>query len=310
MIFKVIHPGRNTRTQPNSNDIQSAVNTFYKLVNNAKKSPGVSQSRSQSRSQTPTSRGKYDIQGYYKKINDMMMDDVDLPLSPKLPRKPSTNPSTPHNLFNLPLFSKSREGDDDLKNHFFHPFSKKEGLTLNMSAINMDSKINNFLSGSHLSPKMQRDTIIPSPLFSSTHQGGGFYRGFTPTNFAHNFPETARSGLYFDDFLFRPSPMTPTAGYEFNAKMDKIVDNLRTDIQNNVIPHPLSEGEPSSGQKSLGLNIDLINDTYVPAPPTKSSIGFNFSHIQPLTNKSSASFKRTGDLLQSPNSSFLSRKKF
>lgn len=87
--------------------------------------------------------------------------------------------------------------------------------------------------------------------------------------------------------------------------MDKIVDNLKAEIQHNS---GNVGSEPGSGHKGMNLDIDLINDTYTPAPPTKSSVGFKFPP-QTLSNRSLGSFRRMGDLLQSPNSSFLPRKK-
>lgn len=43
-------------------------------------------------------------------------------------RKPSTNPSTPHNLFNLPLFSKKHADaeENEPKTNGFSSFAKKD----------------------------------------------------------------------------------------------------------------------------------------------------------------------------------------
>lgn len=142
------------------------------------------------------------------------------------------------------------------------------------------------------SPKVNPDTLILSPLFSTTHQfNHNFFRGFTPTSVASKL-DTHRGPGSFDDFMFRPSPTDHVSRVDFNAKMDKIVDNLKAEIQHNSTHLGSEQG---SGNKGMNLDIDLINNTYTPAPPTKSSVGFKFP--------------RMGDLLQSPNSSFLPRKK-
>lgn len=148
---------------------------------------------------------------------------------------------------------------------------------------------------------MKRDNLVLSPLFSTTHHNGNFFKGFTPTNnITPRIPETTRSGINFDDFFKIPADMNPEL---FNKVLDSNVENLRAEIQNSG---HLSELE--TGQKDLGLDIDLINESYITGPPTKSDTGFKFPS-QPPTNRSQQSFRRRGDLLQSPNSSFLQRKK-
>lgn len=147
---------------------------------------------------------------------------------------------------------------------------------------------------------MRRDTFVLSPLFSNTHQNNFFKGSFTPTNFTPRQPlDTHRSiGINFDDFAFR-MPENPEV---YNKQLDNIVDNLKNEIQTKT-----ETLEHKSGNKELDLDISLIDDTYTPAPLTKSSAVFKFPVSQPGTNRSQGqSFK----LLQSPNSSFLMRKKY
>jgi len=60
----------------------------------------------------------------------MNREEEEAPESPKmeLKRRPSTNPSTPHNLFNLPLFSKKHADleDNEPKTNGFQLFPKKD----------------------------------------------------------------------------------------------------------------------------------------------------------------------------------------
>lgn len=147
---------------------------------------------------------------------------------------------------------------------------------------------------------MRRDNFVMSPLFTTTHNNG-YFKGFTPTNFTPRQPlDTNRSiGINFDDFAFR---MPNDNAEMYNKQLDSIVDNLKNEIQNktDAIDH-------SSGQKKFDLDISLIDETYTPAPLTKSSNVFKFPVSQPGTNRSQGqSFK----LMQSPNSLFSARKKF
>ena len=154
---------------------------------------------------------------------------------------------------------------------------------------------------------LNRDPFILSPLFSNTHQNGGFFSGFTPRGF-NPTPRLLDShrGIGLDDFMLRPSP-TAAQGYniDFNSKMDRIVENLKSDINHNTsVPNP--HHERTDDKKGLDLDLELINDSYAPAPPTKSS-EFKFPTSQPRSVGSS--FRRFGELTLSPNSSFLPRKK-
>lgn len=59
-------------------------------------------------------------------------------------------------------------------------------------------------------------------------------------------------------------------------------------------------------QKALNLDIDLIDDSFLHAPLTKSP-NFQFTGSQP---NSKCSFNKFGDWSLSPNASFIPRKKF
>lgn len=89
--------------------------------------------------------------------------------------------------------------------------------------------------------------------------------------------------------------------------MDKIVENLKSDIQHNTQVAGGESAEKPHTEKGLDLDLELINDSYAPAPPTKSSTGIKFPTSQPRSVGSS--FRRFGELTLSPNSSFLPRKK-
>jgi len=154
---------------------------------------------------------------------------------------------------------------------------------------------------------LNRDPFILSPLFSNTHQSGGFFSGFTPRGF-NPTPRLldGHRGIGLDDFMLRPSPTAAQAyNIDFNSKMDRIVENLKSDINHNTsvtnAPH-----ERTDDKKGLDLDLELINESYAPAPPTKSS-EFKFPTSQPRSVGSS--FRRFGELTLSPNSSFLPRKK-
>jgi hypothetical protein len=288
-IFKILHPSRNYRPSTATAEIQDAVETLSKMVHSSsRKSPNKS-SRSQSRPHTPSDRNKYDFQGYYKHMSDLM-NAMDIPGSPKFDKKPATNPSTPHDLFSM-FPKKDEEEGDEMRNMF----GKKDG-----SGHGKGPKIGfqNPPPISIDSPRLHRDALVLSPLFSTQHQGANFFNRFTPTNpFTPSLMLDTR-GINFDDFV-RPSPTN--AGGQLNAQMDKIVDNLKSTISHNQ-GHIGSEN--SSGQKSMNLDIELINDTYAPAPLTNTSVGgFKF----PSTSKSTG--RRPGDFIQSPNSSFIPKKK-
>ncbi len=137
-----------------------------------------------------------------------------------------------------------------------------------------------------------------SPVYTSTNNNG-YFKGFTPTNnFTPRQPlDTNRStGINFDDFMFR----MPDNAEMYNKQLDNIVDNLKYEIQTKA-----EAVDHNSGQKKFDLDIGLIDETYTPAPLTKSSNVFKFPVSQPGTNRSQGQSFR---LIQSPNSLF--KKKF
>jgi hypothetical protein len=297
-IFKVIRP-INPKRSPSQGEIKEAVNTFYEIVKEAKKSPSkTTHVQEQQHVLTPTSKQAYDIQGYYKKLNDMMLkqeegDHHQHIVLPDYGMLKQTNPSTPGHFFNLPMFSKVKiehEDEDAKYNSGEYGYIKKEAV-----------EPRPLIRGE--SPRLHGNPFILSPLFSTNHQHGGFsFGGFTP----RAFNPTPRMldphrGIGLDDFLLRPSPTNAQLyGIDFNSKMDKIVDNLKTDIQHNT------DAGNENHQAGLNLDIELINDSFNQAPLTKNS-DFKFPTSQPRSVGSS--FRRFGELTLSPNSSFLPRKK-
>jgi len=121
------------------------------------------------------------------------------------------------------------------------------------------------------SPRMQRDhQFTLSPLFSTTHQNGGFFNGFTPRGFTPTSRLLdAQRGLGFEDFLLRPNPLTPhLTAIDLQNNMDKIVDSLRSDIQS-------QENQRNKEKNGLDLDIDLINES-VPHPNKNPQVGWFF----------------------------------
>jgi len=293
-IFKVIRP-LNPKRSPSQGDIKEAVNTFYEIVKEAKKSPSKGSHGGESHAHTPTNKNTYDIQGYYKKLNDMMLKQEEVDHHPQTgsPKYGQPKPVTPGHYFNLPMFSKVKiehEDEDGKYNNGEYGYIKKEAV-----------EPRPLIRGE--SPRLHRDPFILSPLFSTTNQHGGFFSGFTPRAF-NPTPRVLdpHRGIGLDDFLLRPSPTNAQLfGIDFNSKMDRIVDNLKTDIQHNT-----DVGNENHLQGGLNLDIELINDSFNQAPLTKNS-DFKFPSSQPRSVGSS--FRRFGELTLSPNSSFLPRKK-
>ena len=105
-----------------------------------------------------------------------------------------------------------------------------------------------------------------------------------------------------DDSLAKPAPVQKET--DFNLRMDKIVDKLKADIKQGS--DSTAAGSVAARPKKLGLNIDLINDTFSSLPVGQSpNVGLSLS--QP---NSKGSFKKMEDWISSPNaSSFQLRKK-
>ena len=125
-----------------------------------------------------------------------------------------------------------------------------------------------------------------SPLFSTKNS---FFNSFTPTrNSSLNLQEineTRQSGL--DDYgnLVQKTPKSNVNinDNDINSKMDKLIEDLRANISQisalnmtNTSQHKIHKPQPDydSGSKPLKLDIDLINNTYVPSS-NSSNIGAN-----------------------------------
>jgi len=218
-------------------------------------------------------KNQFDIQGYYKRINELMTKQEDLgdlnnAMKPTdLNKKININFSNPFETGNnCPLKVKTENDDQENKMPSFSSFLKKEaGTPLGNQK---------FTFGKEFSPRIQRDNLLLSPLFSS-HQHGSFFNNLTPR--------------YFSSFSH------PTDGLKGFANEDF------THVDNNN-PTSMIGGDP---QKGLNLDIDLIDDSFLHMPLTKSPI--NFLGSQPT---SKCTFNRFGDWSLSPSASYLPRKKF
>ena len=163
------------------------------------------------------------------------------------------------------------------------------------------------------------NNIILSPLFSTKHQNGSFFQGFTtpkgltpkgfmtPRAFFKGFLSTPTNGAesskgFRDEGVLRPIPIQSDFDFSFNSRMDRMVDELKEGIKKNTD----SIAGVSLEQNGLNLDIDLINESSEPGSATKSPNLLSQLN-QPFSRKF---FKRTGTLALSPNaSSFQLRKK-
>jgi len=227
-------------------------------------------------------KNQFDIQGYYKRINDMMMKQEDFgefnnagnalkqtDMNKKI--NISINFANPFDIGNNNSVKVKTENEDqENKLQNFATFLKKEaGTPLGNQK---------FTFGKDFSPRVQRDNLLLSPLFSS-HQHGSFFNNLTPryfSNFSH--PTDGMKGFANEEYTH----MENTENMKFN--------------------NPTGDA-----QKGLNLDIDLIDDSFLHMPLTKSP-NMNFLNSQPNTSK--CTFNRFGDWTLSPNASFLPRKKF
>jgi len=227
--------------------------------------------------QSQADKNLFDLQGCYKKINDMMMKQEDFgdftsALKPSDVNKKVTLNFTNsfENGNNFPLKIKTENDDQENKiPNSFSSFLKKEaGTPLGNQK---------FTFGKDFSPRVQRDNLLLSPLFSS-HQHGGFFNNLTPRYFSSFNHHNDHKGFCNEDF---------------------------THIDEHLKSHnPLSM--VGDQQKGLNLDIDLIDDSFLHMPLTKSP-NLNFLGSQPT---SKCTFNRFGDWTLSPNASYLPRKKF
>jgi len=228
--------------------------------------------------QSQTDKNFFDLQGCYKKINDMMMKQEDFgdftsALKPSDVNKKAgfnfTNSFENGNNFPLKIKTENDDQENKIPSSFSSFLKKEAGTPLGTQK---------FTFGKDFSPRVQRDNLLLSPLFSS-HQQGGFFTSLTPRYFSSlNHHNDHVKGFGNEDFTH-------------------VDENLK-------IHNPLSMvGDP---QKGLNLDIDLIDDSFLHMPLTKSP-NMNFLGSQPT---SKCTFNRFGDWTLSPNASYLPRKKF
>jgi len=224
-------------------------------------------------------KNQHDTQEYYKRMNDAMMKQEDfgdfaaafkpIDTSKKVNATFTTTPfENGNNFFNLKIKTETEDQENRLPNRG-PSYLKEEAITP------VDSR-EKFSFGKVFSPRVQRDTIMLSPLFSGNHHGG-FFNNFTPKYFTNIPNHDTTKGFGNEDF----------------GHMDHHIDH-----RNNH----LHLGDDY--QKGLNLDIDLIDDSFLHAPLSKSP------NMQFLTNQTMNSFNRFGDWALSPNASFMPRKKF
>jgi len=227
-------------------------------------------------------KNHYDIQGYCKRMNDMMTKQEDIgefSTAMKSDQKNANLTNSKDNGHNLLLKIKTENEDQENKlPNTLTPYMKKEAGTP------FDRM--NFCFGKDFSPRVNKDLLL-SPLFSATNPHGGFFSSFTPRYFS-NFP-TMNEGTKGDDFGHMEADGQPR--FDNNLKLESRIHTA-----------PIL-GEH---QKGLNLDIDLIDDSFLHVPITKSP-NFQFPGGQ-QTRK--CSFNNFGDWSLSPSASFLPKKKF
>jgi hypothetical protein len=233
-------------------------------------------------------KNHYDVQEYYKRMNDMMMKQEDfgdftgslraIDANKRVNMYNQAPVENGNNFLNLKIKTETEDQENRLPNNSrIIPFMKEEVGT----PIDAREKFN---FGKGFSPRLQRDSIMLSPLFSANHHGG-FFSSFTPKYFS-NMGHANEGAKGF--------------GHEEFVHMDAN-DNLKMELRNNPL-HMMDDY-----QKGLNLDIDLIDDSFLHAPLNKSP-NMQFLGSQPT---SKCTFSRFGDWTLSPNASFLTtRKKF
>jgi len=306
-LFNIIRPKRlNLNSLPMEANPRKVLHTYNSFSDCVKTSPLKKYPNNENEAnpmyQNGFDKNNYDIPGYCKRINDMMAKQEDMGEYPLMKTDMNKRLNTPNNDngHNLSLFFKIKTENDDqenrLPNNNYGSYLKKEtgaGLTL-------DTRMG-LCFNKDLSPRMRRDSLVLSPLFSSHNQTGGFFSGFTPRYFSNmpHLPDGSK-GLGPDDFLVSPRP-THHMGIDVDSRFDKVLDSLKMEMRNNNMPM----GDISN-QDGLNLDIELIDDSYLHAPLTKSP-HLQFPGSQPT---SKCSFKKFGEWTLSPNANFLPRKKF
>jgi hypothetical protein len=246
-------------------------------------------------------KNQYDPQGYGRR--DMMakqedLNDYHLPGRNDMNKRHGVAPLSSHDPnHNLSMFLKTENDDQEnrLPNGFLaYPPKKDSGM-----GLGYDTRMSHSFN-KDLSPRMHRDNLILSPLFASNNHSGGFFNNFTPRYFSNmQHTNETNKGIGPDDFLMRPSPTHMDMDH---SRFDKAMESLKMEMRNNTAPL-LGDHHHQQG---LNLDIDLIDDSYLHAPLTKSPNIQNFGS-QPT---SKCSFKKFGEWTLSPNASYLQRKKF
>jgi len=136
-----------------------------------------------------------------------------------------------------------------------------------------------------------------SPIFSTKNQSASFFTGFTPKNFLLITPKASE----------QTEPNFEATDPEANTRMDGLVDNLKMEIKKKqIFAENCGDKKSVDKDQSLGLDIELINDTYLTDQLDRSTPA---SRAPQSVTGGQSSFRRFGEWTLSPNSSFLPRKK-
>ena len=120
---------------------------------------------------------------------------------------------------------------------------------------------------------MTNNMLMFSPHFSTRH---GFFNPFTPRNLSLNLPEMNETHNGLEDYgnLPKKTPKSNINGSEINYRMDKLIQDLRFNISHipihnlpSTLQHKIHKPQPDHDNvnKALNLDINLINDTYLPS---------------------------------------------
>ena len=145
-----------------------------------------------------------------------------------------------------------------------------------------------------------------SPIFSTKNQSASLFTGFTPKNFILATPKAEQNSSNFEPATTDSKTSSNNIDLEANHRMDDLVDNLKMEIKKKqIFSQNLEKISVDKEDQGLGLDIDLINDTYLTDQLNRAS---SVRAPQSVSGGQS-SFRRFGEWTLSPNSSFLPRKK-
>lgn len=148
---------------------------------------------------------------------------------------------------------------------------------------------------------MKRETLVLSPIFSTTNQHGGTFPCFTPKNYILTPRIENQQSSTCENSAVKSTFEMENA---INSKMDGLVGQLKMEIKKNQI-FTENCGLKKDSEDRLSLDIELINDTYLTDRLSKPST-VRIPQCKPATH---SSCRRFGEWTLSPNSSFLPRKK-